>query len=756
MLLPAGAYRWGRRGLVITAVAALFALAGGARYAGWENRDVPDLAAFLGQQVELSGTVSGDPDPGLTTVRYHLDVDTVSSGNAVSAASGSVLITVHQYAELLPGDRIRVAGKLETPLNFDPDFDYRAYLARQDIVGTLLFPRVTPTGGHGAPLGRLTTRARLAMERSLQGALPEPEASLGAGIGFGRDQNLPPELEQDFRDAGLAHIVAVSGTNVALMAAIAFLVFVRLVGRYWAIVPASLVVAVYICLAGFQASVVRAGIMAGVYMLGLALGRPQSALAALAAAAVAMTALQPAAAANAGFQLSFAATAGLIAFGPWIRWLLTMVLSRLRASDFVPGAVVQVTALTLSATLATLPISMATFGRISLAGPFANVVVEPAVVVAMPLALATAVAGLAWEPAGWALGLIAFYPLTFINWVAETAAGVPGAAIDTARPSGEAVFIAYAAMAAIGFLAHRRFVPASSNVPSRQRERLARRAALAAAGGALAVAVIPISILPLGGPGTLTVHFLDVGQGDAILVTTPGGHRLLIDSGPSGIGLARELGEVLPHWERAVDGILLTHPQEDHGAAFPALFDRFQVAVSESTGKPGNSAAMRLFASKAPHPRVVRAGDHWAMDGVTFDVLWPPAGYVPRNVNDTSIVLRVSYGAVIFLLTGDLEAPAQRELVAREALHADVLKVPHHGSKTSALEFFEAVSPRVAVISAGARNRFGHPAAVTLAALKDARILRTDCDGRTAIETDGRNLTVTTERHDTAGRCAPP
>ncbi|MFN0148609.1 MAG: DNA internalization-related competence protein ComEC/Rec2 [Dehalococcoidia bacterium] len=754
-VVPLGTLRWRRRGTALAAAAVLVALAGGWRYAGWEQRDPPDLARFVDQQVELSGTVSTDPDPGLTTVRYRVDVDLISAAGSVSETRGSVLVTLNQYAEFLPGDRVRLTGKLEAPRNFDPGFDYRAYLARQGVAGTMLFPRVTPDGGHTTGVGRVMTRARLALERSLQRALPEPEASLGAGIGFGRDQGLAPALEQDFRDAGLSHIVAVSGANVALVAAIAFVVFVPLVGRYWAILPASLLVMVYLGVAGFQPSVVRATIMAGLYMAGLWLGRPKSTLAALAAAAVVMSAVQPGIAADAGFQLSFAATAGLITFGPWIRWLLEGGLARLGLRSYVPTSFLEVAAFTLAAALATLPVSTVTFGRLSLVGPFANAVAAPAVVVAMPLSLATALAGLAWEPAGWIIGLAAYYPLTFVTWVARTAAAVPGAAIDTPIAAGGAAFAAYAAMLSFAFLAHGRFVPASASIPSHHRQQVVRRAALAAAGGALAVAIIPVSIMPLGHPDRLTVQFLNVGQGDAILVTTPGGHRLLVDSGPSAIGLARELGAVLPHWERQIDMVLLTHPQEDHGAGFPALFERFDVGASATNGRTGKTVAMRLFTATAPEPRVVRAGDRWTTHGVTFDVLWPPAGQPNTNTNDASIVLRISYGEVTFLLTGDIEAPAQRDLIAREALRADVLKVPHHGSKTSAAEFFEAVAPAVAVISVGAQNRFGHPAGETLEALGAARVLRTDCNGRTSITTDGRTIRVKTERNTTAGRCAP-
>jgi competence protein ComEC len=753
-LAPVAAVIGGRRGAITVLLAALIALGGGWLFDGWTRRDSPDLAQSAGARVELEGTVDGGPEPGLTTVRYPVRVTLVSDEGGLRRTDGRVLVTLGQYTEWLPGDTVRLKGKLEAPENFDPEFDYRAYLARHDIVGTMYFPKVEAIRAGDTSLTRTVARARLRLDGALQRALPEPEASLASGIAFGQDQNLPADLQESFRDAGLAHITAVSGSNVALVAAFAFLIFVPVLGRYWAAAPATLTVAAYVALAGFEASVVRSGVMAGIYLGGLVLGRQQNGLAALALAGILMTAVDPGAATEAGFQLSFAATAGLIAFSPWLRWTLDSGLARLGLAGAVPAMLVQAAALSLAATLATLPVACATFGRVSLAAPLTNLIVEPLFVLVMPLTFATALLGIAWEPAGWAAGIVTYYPLTFTGWLAKTVSGIPGAAVDTGRPGGGAVAAVYALMGAAGWLAYRRFAPRPPDRRLGERGQRGRRVLFA---GGIGLAVIVIArgeLASLRGPAELRVDFLDIGQGDAALITTPGGYRVLVDSGPSGIGLARQLSEVLPHWDRRIDRVVLTHAQEDHVAGFPALFRRFDVHTSDSSGRAGSSQAGRLFGAEAPGPAVLHAGDGFSVDGVRFEVLWPPAGYAPANVNDASVVLRVTFGNAILLLTGDIEAPAQRALMDAEDVRATVLKVPHHGSKTSAPAFLAAVGADVAVISVGAANRFGHPADQTLAALGPGTVFRTDCNGRVTVRSDGRTVRTTVQRRSSSAWCS--
>ncbi|MBA4179304.1 MAG: DNA internalization-related competence protein ComEC/Rec2 [Anaerolinea sp.] len=734
------------------------ALLSGWRFETWEQRASPQLARYVGVDVVLEGRIDSEPDPGLTTASYEVTVRQTTVGGSTEATEGKVRATLGQYANYLPGTRIRLTGALDQPPVFE-DFDYRGYLARRGVVATTYFPRVEvldEPGRYSIPAN--LAEMQLALESSLQRVLPEPEASLGAGIAFGRDGNLPDGLYDDFRATGLAHIVAVSGANVTLVTALTFFLAIPLVGRRWAMIPAGMAVIAYVGIAGLSPSVVRAGIMAVVFLYGAYLGRQQSSLAALGAATIVMTGWSPAflrdagvqfgpsVAQDLGFQLSLAATAGLIVFGPWIRWALLSARRCWRIEGFVPGALVEVAALTVSATVATLPLSWVNFGQVSLAGPLANLVVEPVFVIAFWLSAAAAVAGVVWEPAGWAIGLAAYYPLGFITWFAGWAASIPFAAAETPRASGELALLAYAALAALGWPAYWRLAPAVT--PRTWAPNQNRRAVLvwSASAAAIVVLAVPVSLLPIGGPGDLEMSVLDVGQGDAILLTTPSGKRVLVDGGPSSIGLARELGAVLPHWQRRIDVVIVTHPQEDHIGGVPGLLRRYDVRAEWDTGATNMTMAASLYTQRAGRRRTVQAGDGFTIDGVRFEVLWPPPDYETKQLNDRSVVLRVTYGEVSMLLTGDFEAAAQLALMARGDVSADVLKVPHHGSKTSSAAFLKAVDPALAVISVGDKNRFGHPAEETLEALSGTRLLRTDQDGRVTVTTDGKRIRVSTER----------
>ncbi|MGE5595850.1 MAG: DNA internalization-related competence protein ComEC/Rec2 [Hyphomicrobiales bacterium] len=744
-VVPVAARLPGRNAAWLAATACVLALIAGVRFERWLERDAPGLAAFVGSEATLEGRVTSDPDPGVTTVAYAVAIQRVTANGGTAETVGSVLIRVGEYTEVLPGDRLRLTGELEDPPVFE-EFDYRGYLARRGIVATMLYPRVERLAEGGPSPRRLQAKVRLALEDAMQRALPEPAASLATGITFGRDDTIPDDLYDDFRTTGLAHIVAVSGSNVAIITGLVFMVSVRFMRRQWAILPAAVMLAAYLAIAGPSASVVRAGIMAAIFLAGLLLGRQQSSLAALGGAAILMTLVSPSAALDVGFQLSLSATAGLIVLAPWVRFAMEWALRRVGAAPYIPDLVVQTVALSLSATLATLPITWVNFGQVSLIGLLTNVVVEPVFAVAFWFSALAALLEMAWAPAGWAAGIVTYYPLALIIGLARLGADIPGAAVHMPSLSARWALLAYAVAAAAGWPAYRYLAPAEPRPERPERVRHAQRAVLAGAAGLSLMALLPVTLLPLRGPGDLRVDVLGVGQGDAILLTTPHGHRILVDGGPSGIELARELGAVLPHWERGIDRVILSHPQQDHVAGLPELFRRYDVEAAADNGASNDIVAYGLYRDEGPRRDILHRGDSWTDDGVHFEVLWPPEGYTTKELNDTSLVLRVTYEGRSLLLTGDLEAQAQRALMALEDVDADVLKVPHHGSKSSAGEFFDAVSPALAVISVGADNRFGHPAPETLEELAPTPLYRTDLDGRIRLDIDGAGIRVAAGR----------
>ena len=258
--------------------------------------------------------------------------------------------------------------------------------------------------------------------------------------------------------------------------------------------------------------------------------------------------------------------------------------------------------------------------------------------------------------------------------------------------------------------------------------------------------------------GRMRVIFADVGQGDAILIVTPNARSVLVDGGPDRETAARLLGEALPFWQRSVDAVVLTHPHDDHVRGLVEVVERYDVEHIVHRDMEHDGLAygewQRLVGQEGAAELEAVQGRRFILDGVLFEVLWPPEELLSgtsSDVNNASVVLRVSYGATSFLLTADIHSDAEARLVETASIDSDVLKVPHHGSRTSSSPaFLDAVSPAVAVISVDAESRHGHPHAEVIEALmarmSEENVILTSESGTVEFVSDGRSLTVSRER----------
>lgn len=619
--------------------------------------------------------------------------------------SGAVLLGLYDEGlpDLVAGQRVAVDARLHAPGGFrNPGgFDYAGRLRREGIhvVGSARAAGVTPLDHPRAPW---PARVRRAVRDTLDRSLPPASAALLAGLLLGDRSGLPPEIDDAFRRAGVYHVLAVSGFNVALVGGAVFALLSLVVpGRRVAAVGALLVVIAFALVAGLQPSVVRALAMATLVLVALLLDREASVLNSLALAGLVILAARPGDLLDPGFQLSFAATAGIV-LAP---------LPRRRLG----GAL----AVSLAATLAVVPVGLAHFNQLSLVGPFANLAAVPLAGVATVLGLLAVAAGALWDALGTAL-LGATWPvLIALRGVTTLAAAVPGAVVHLPAPSFAAV-AAWAAGLVIMLVAW-----------EWRAERRGRAAAALAV--ALIVVAIGLELLPVLRPadGRLRVTILDVGQGDAIVVEAPDGRVALVDAGPGGARRV-DAGEraVAPFlWNRGILRLALgitTHDDQDHAGGMPAVRRLFRVADAATADTPGPT---------------------WrAFGGATLTLLPSAARRLHRN--DGAVVVRVEHGLASFLFTADVGVAREGAFLATTPpLAATVLKVAHHGARgSSGAVFLGAVAPTVAVVSVGGRNAYGHPAAETLARLEaaGARVFRTDRDGAVLFETDGRVLDVRT------------
>jgi competence protein ComEC len=368
-----------------------------------------------------------------------------------------------------------------------------------------------------------------------------------------------------------------------------------------------------------------------------------------------------------------------------------------------------------------------------------------------------ALAGMVWLPAGQFLGWLAWLPLAWTVWVVNWTAAVPLASVSLGHFSPWLLAAIYAGLAAVVWWASRaqpedEGESASQPVGGPRALRASTRMVFAV--GAVVVALVWLAAAALP-DGRLHVAFLDVGQGDAVLITTPGGRQILIDGGPSATNTLWEMGRHMPFWDRSLDVVVNTHPEADHLTGLPEVLERYrvdQIILPDVENDTALYAAWgEAIAAEGATLVPAQAGAHLSLgDGVWAEILHPGRASAGDRLNDHSVVLRVGLGGISFLLPGDIEAGVERRLSAGGApLGATVLKVPHHGSKTSSCEpFLTAVDPQVAVVSVGADNRFGHPAAEVLRryAEQGIPVLRTDELGTIEFVTDGQRLWVQAER----------
>jgi competence protein ComEC len=609
---------------------------------------------------------------------------------------------------------------------------------------------------------------------------------------IGQNFQLQRVWTEVYRSTGTFHVIVISGTHVAILAAFfLFLLRVCFVPESLALLATVLACWLYALVTGFQAPGVRSAAGLTLYMICGYLFRRRRALNLLAAVALGFLVLDPEQLFDASFQLTFLAVAFLGAFatpliqatsGPFARGLrdlndagrdlhlepraaqfrveMRLLAETVRLATRLPRSVAAL-AITLPARTLfffydiTVTSAIAQFGlalpmvvyfhRVGLSGLSANAFAVPLMGIALPVGFAAVLTGWSWiaSAAAWLLGI----SRAVVTW---HAAIEPNWRIPT-PPLWLAVALSAATIAVA--------------VTARQAHRAYRVAAIAATAVLLALLVWH-PFAADGRPGELEMTAIDVGQGDSLLVRFPDGKRMIVDGGgiPAFGHQTRsqlDIGEdvVAPYlWSRSirsVDIVALSHAHEDHAGGLPALVEDFHPREIW-TGATPPSPTWKLICEKAARngARIValEAGSHLAFGGAQIDVLAPPSGYVPSDMpkNNDSLVMRLRYGRHTFLLSGDVERPIERRMLEDgELSRTDVLKVAHHGSKTSTTDaFLDAVQPLFAMISVGKDNSYGHPNREVVERLLDrhATVFRTDEDGLISIRSDGRRLELDINR----------
>lgn len=728
----------------------LFVILGALRYPPPPDHSL--LAPYIGlNNVRVEGVVVAEPivDDDYTKFRFH--ADQITALNALPAPLDSDLLAqLPPFTPVAYGDRLIITATLAAAPVF-ADFDYREYLARRGIQALLQARQFRRSAqGQGDPLLSALLALKAHVREAIASSLPEPHAGVLQGILLGDRSSIPPDLEDAFKRTGTNHILVISGYNLTIVAA---LFGAMRAGTRWPWRRAASVltgITAYTLLVGAEPAVVRAALMAGVIILGRAIARQAHPLNSLALATFLMTLHDPFALSDRGFLLSITSTLGLILYATPIQarvigWLERHLTSSPARS--IADAIIGVLAPTLAAQIMSLPLLLLWSQQLSLVSLPANAFILPAQPPLMSLgSLAAALAAL-WLPAGRVLMSIPWVLLSWTIGVTEKLAALPFATVALPLPTW-AVWLYYPLILAATWWFNQ-----EEDVRASLQARLAAPPARLWAPPMGLAAIALWSAIAAQPDGRLHVAFLDVGQGDAIFITTPRGRQVLIDGGPEPALLLRQLGRHMPFWDHWLDLVIVTSPRADHLTGLIPLPQRHEIGAvldngTNAPGQLGAAWAEALQSGQVAHVLHARAGMRIQLEpDIALDVLHP--GPLPSDdADDKAIVLRLTWGNASFLFTSDITAATERVLLTSgTSLLSTVLHVPHHGSASSTSPaFLAAVNPQFALISVGAGNRFGQPAPEVLSRLAGRRIFRTDEHGTVELITDGQTMWVRTDR----------
>ena len=677
------------------------------------------LAAVAPDHVVVVGSLREEPRLGTYGWSAVMDVAVVQGSTGTTAVDETALVEgAGDPPSAARGDRVVAEGLADAPA----PSEFATSLLRRGIVVVIRAGSFERIGPSADPIVRSALAFRSFVGRSVRRLLPAREAGLLLGLALGDDSRLDPAVERDFRAAGLAHLLVASGENVAMVLApiLALATLLRLppVGR---LVAGLGTVSFFVLLTGAEPSVLRAGAMAGLGLVGVFGGRPRSAPSLLGTAVLALLILDPALVWSIGFQLSVAATGGMIALGGPIA-------AKLRP---LPRPIALAIGATIAAQAGVSPLLLYHFSEVPGVTLLANVLAFPLVEPALLLGVAAALAGTVCLPVGRLLAVLARGPLGALEVLADRLAQAPVPWITSGAGLG-ALVVGGAAVAAIVWRAR----------TGRRLPRLVIAVALL-----VAPALLWASALSSGPPSGLRVVFFDVGQGDAALVTSPAGATILVDGGPDPEQVATKLTSL---GVRRLDVVVASHPHADHIVGLPAVLSRFPVGLALEPGCPDDSAIrrdlLRALQDENVPVRHPRAGESYSVGDLRLDILSPATCYAgtDSDANNDAIVFLLTYREDTVLFATEPEEPAQQAMLdAGRAPRADVLKVPHHGAATSVPAFFDAVDADVAIVSVGP-NPYGHPVASVLADIRStgARVLRTDRLGDLTLTFDGPSLRV--------------
>ncbi|MBZ0300284.1 MAG: ComEC/Rec2 family competence protein [Anaerolineae bacterium] len=726
--------RWG----VIALVA--FTL-GGLRIAVVPTRS--DLAQFNHTGgLTLEGTVVREPDKRDTQTQIIVAADQVTRAGSTGDTSGLVLVRAPRRTDVQIGDRVAVTGLLVAPAEFDT-FSYADYLARSGVFSVMRNAAVEVLDHDLARSGLSGLKAQAA--QFINRSLPEPQAGLLSGILLGSEHGIAPEVSDAFSRVGASHIIAISGFNMVILSGVIMGMLKRLrVPLLLAALLGILMISLYTLFVGANPAVVRAAVMSSLLVIAALVRRRAFVPASLAFTALLLSLLDPTVLWDVSFQLSFFATLGLALYADPLARYLDALLRHLFPRDWAAplgGFLAEPLVITLAVQITTLPLIALYFNRLSLVAVVTNLLIVPAQAAILILGILATLS--AFVVPGFAQ-ILYWYDLVLLSWttaIVRALARLPFA--DVAFYVDPRLVLAYFILL-IGVALMQATQPTwVLHLGRFIRQRTVR---------SMTVFASFATLLLIGGvyfsrpDGKLHVWMLDMGQSNAALIQTPRGAHLLVDGGRYPSRLLTALGDRLPFNDSQIDVLAITQPDENDYGALSAVLSRYTAGIVLTNGQPNLSPAYLDLQAQLAGSEIIAVSAGYSLtldDGVFVDILNPTAPPdIDSSLDDSALVLRIRYGEMSFLFTGDLSLRGQQALlVAGQWPLADVLQIPQH-SGIRALDpgFLAAVQPQMALLQADPAALRGGPDADTLALLGSTPLFRTDQQGTIHVWTDGKAL----------------
>ncbi|MGA2504523.1 MAG: ComEC/Rec2 family competence protein [Anaerolineales bacterium] len=699
-----------------------------ANYIAWYNdRDY---------QLLVTGTLTDPPDVRDTYTNLRVNVTSLDAGDQSLPVHGLILARVPPGTDWHYGDVVRLRGHLQTPPE-NEDFSYQDYLARQGILSYMPDAAATllPFNA-GNPVLRLVYAFKDQAIAHVYRIFPEPEASLLAGILLGDDNGLSASLQQAYKNTGTAHIIAISGFNIAIIAGVFVFLFSRLLGRRRGAIAAVIGIILYTVLVGATASVVRAAIMGGLAILAGQLGRRQNGLNTLATTAAVMAVINPNTLWDVGFQLSFAATLGLILYAQPLQDWFTRLLARrlpLRTAQNISAPLSSAMFFTLAAQLTTLPIMAYQFGRVSLVSIIANPFVLPVQPAVMVLAGLAVLLSFIYIPLGQVVAWVAWPFAAYTDRAVEFFNGFPHGVVILGDFSFLFVVLFFGILLLLTFGGRR--------VKEAIRPILAPSVIIAALG---VIVFLVWSAFFQAPDGRLRLTFLNVGSADAILIQTPSGRSILVDGGPSPSMLAGSLGPRLSAFDRSIDWLVVASTQDQQVAALPTILDRFPVRNVLWSGNLDASYSAEnldrwLAGSDIPVTPAYPGAELDLGDGARLKV---------QSVSPRGSVLLVEWQGFRALLPVGINFDTLSAMDSAKAIGpVTALLLADSGyAPSNPPEWIGGLHPQLAILSVAAGDPDGLPAQSVIDSLSGVTLLRTDRNGWISLSTDGVGLWVDAEK----------